>query len=52
MEDKKVSLLYKIIKGLVWLFYPKMKVMGIENLPEEACIRTIFFIGSAKRPNG
>lgn len=35
MEDKKVSLLYKIIKGLVWLFYPKMKVMGIENLPEE-----------------
>ena len=48
MEDKKVSLLYKIIKGLVWLFYPKMKVMGIENLPEEACI----LVGNHTQMNG
>ena len=33
MEDKKVSLLYKIIKRLIWLVYPKMNVLGIENLP-------------------
>lgn len=29
---------YRIIRGLVWLFYPKMKVEGNENLPEEAAI--------------
>ena len=38
MEDKKVSPLYRIIKWLIWLFYPKMKVMGQEHLPEEPCI--------------
>ena len=31
---KKTSLAYKIIRSLVWLFYPKMKICGAENLPE------------------
>lgn len=35
MEEKKTSLLYKIIKGLVWFYYPKLEVVGAENLPEE-----------------
>lgn len=35
MEKKKTSFLFKIIRFLVWLFSPKMKVEGIENLPEE-----------------
>ena len=38
MEEKKTSLLYKIIKGLVWFFYPKLKVVGSENLPDDAAI--------------
>lgn len=29
---------YRVIRWLVWLFYPKMKVEGTENLPEESCI--------------
>lgn len=35
---KKVSPLYKITKWFVWLFSPKMKVEGLENLPEEPVI--------------
>ena len=38
MEPNNTSVLYKIIKGLVWLFYPKLNVEGTENLPEEAAI--------------
>lgn len=34
METKKTSLLFKIIKGLVRLFYPKMEVVDAEKLPE------------------
>ena len=30
--------LYRAVKWLVWLFYPKMKVEGAENLPDEPCI--------------
>ena len=48
MEDKEVSLLYKVIKGLIWLFYPKMKVCGTENLPEEPCI----IVGNHTQMNG
>lgn len=38
MEEKKISLLYKIIRWLVWLFSPKFKLVGAENLPKEPCI--------------
>ena len=34
MNEKKTSLLYKIIKFFVLLFYPKMKIEGMENLPD------------------
>lgn len=48
MEEKKTSFLYKIIKGLVWLFYPKLEVIGAENLPGEASI----IVGNHTQMNG
>lgn len=38
MNDKKTSWIYKVLRFLVWLFSPKMKVVGAENLPEEPCV--------------
>lgn len=38
MKRRKDYLLFRIIRGLIWLFSPKMKVVGRENLPEEACV--------------
>ena len=38
MDDKKTSLIYKILRFFVWLFSPKMKVSGTENLPEEPSV--------------
>lgn len=35
---KKTTLTFKIIKWLIWLFYPKTKIVGLENLPEEASV--------------
>lgn len=34
MDEKKTSLLYRILKFFVLLFYPKMEVDGLENLPD------------------
>ena len=48
MEQKQVSLLYKIIKGLVRIFYRKMKVVGLENLPEKNAI----IVGNHTQMNG
>ncbi len=36
--EKKTSALYRFIKGLVKLFYPKIEVVGAENLPDEPVI--------------
>ena len=38
MEEKKTSPAYKVIRFLVWLFSPKMKIEGLENMPEEPAI--------------
>lgn len=48
MDDKKTSLLFKIIKGLIRFFYPKMQVIGEENLPDEPCI----IVGNHTQMNG
>ena len=48
MEEKKPPLLYKIIKGLVWLFYPKLEVVGTENLPDDASV----IVGNHTQMNG
>lgn len=37
-EPKKPSRSYKIIRKIIWFFYPKMKLYGQENLPDEAVI--------------
>ena len=36
--DKLGNWIYRVIRWLVWAFYPKLKVEGGENLPEEPCI--------------
>ena len=36
--EKKPSLLYRIIRWLVWVFYPKIQTEGVENLPDEPAI--------------
>ena len=48
MTEKNESLLFKLIKLFVKLFYPKMEVIGIENLPEEPCI----IVGNHTQING
>ena len=38
MDDKKTTRIYRVIRWLVWLFFPKFRVEGTENLPEEPCV--------------
>ena len=38
MRPKKTSLIYKILYFFINLFFPKMNIVGKENLPGEACI--------------
>ncbi len=38
MDDKKTSWLYRVIRWLVWLFSPKYRLEGTDNLPDEACV--------------
>ena len=48
MESKRTSRLYKLIKRLVWVFYPKTRIVGAENLPEEPCV----IVGNHTQMNG
>lgn len=48
MDDKKTTVLYKIIRWLVRLIYPTIKVEGAENLPEGPCI----VVGNHAQMNG
>ena len=38
MQEKKTSLSYKIIIGVIRLLYPKFEAVGVENLPNEPVI--------------
>lgn len=38
MEDKKTTLIYRIIRWFVWLFAPKFRRVGDEKLPDEPCV--------------
>lgn len=38
MEPKKIHWLYRVIRWLVWLFSPKFRIEGRENIPDEACV--------------
>ena len=48
MQSKKTSPVYRLIRFLVWLFYPKMKLVGTENLPDGPCI----IVGNHAQTNG
>lgn len=48
MEERKISPLYKFIKFLVRLFYPKTRVEGAELLPDEPAI----IVGNHAQMNG
>ena len=38
MEDKKTVWQYRVIRWLVWLFSPKYRIEGAENLPDGPCV--------------
>ena len=38
MEEKKTSWIYRVLRWFVWLFAPKFRLEGTENLPKEACV--------------
>ncbi len=42
------AIVYKIIRFFTWLFYPHIKVVGRENLPDEPCI----VVGNHAKMNG
>ena len=48
MEQRKDAALYRIIRKLVWWIYPKMQVVGLENLPDTPCI----LVGNHAQMNG
>lgn len=48
MGNSQAPVLYRIIKWLVWLIYPKLEVVGSENLPKEAAI----IVGNHTQMNG
>ena len=48
MKKRKDYAFYKFVKWLVWLFYPKMEVVGAENLPDEP----VLVVGNHTQMNG
>ena len=48
MKEKKVSPLFKAVKGFLRLVYPKMEFVGGEKLPDEPCI----IVGNHCQMNG
>ena len=50
MKKKKTFsyICFRVIRYLIWLFYPKITVEGTENLPEEPCV----VVGNHTQMNG
>lgn len=48
MDDKKTSLLYRIIRWFVLLFYPKTEIVGADKLPKEPVV----VVGNHSQMNG
>ena len=38
MENKKTTWIYRVIRWLVWLFSPRFRLEGTDNLPEGPCV--------------
>ena len=47
-DRRKTYPLYRIIRWLVWLFYPKVRLEGTENIPDEPCV----IVGNHTQMNG
>ena len=47
-KKRKQGFLFKIIKGIIGLFYKKYELLGQENIPSEPCI----FIGNHAKAHG
>lgn len=47
-NPQKTTFFYKILKGILWLVYPKVKSEGIENLPDGEAI----VVGNHTQMNG
>lgn len=48
MRKKLSAGLYRFIKWLVWVFYPKVSSEGVENIPDEP----VAFVGNHSQMNG
>lgn len=48
MKKKFTAIVYRIIRFFVWLFYPRIRSVGTENLPEEPYIA----VGNHAKMNG
>ena len=38
MDDKKTTWIYRVLRWFIWLFSPKYRLEGVENLPAEPCV--------------
>ena len=38
LNDKPTPLIFRFVRWLIWLFFPKFQIFGMENLPNEPCI--------------
>ena len=38
LNDKKTTWIYKVLRWLIWLFSPKYRLEGTENLPQKPCV--------------
>ena len=38
MKNRLAYLCYRLIRWIIWVFYPKIKIVGLENLPSEPCV--------------
>ena len=38
MDEKETHWLYRVIRWLVWLFSPRFRIVGAENLPDGPCV--------------
>lgn len=48
MKEKKISPLYRAVKGFLRLVYPRIEVVGAEHLPQESCV----IVGNHSQMNG
>lgn len=48
MKDRISYRCYRIVRWLVWAFYPKITLKGVEQLPEEPCL----IVGNHCKMNG